>query len=174
MSVGPRPRPVLTVTAIVAVAACGLPSAAQARPTLHRAPATSAHAETFTIASTSPNSRKESIIATGLFTAGGVDIARKHNTSLLRLGDGTLTLHHPGGHETDKLHKKNCLVDGSGHGRYTFGGGTGDYTGITGHGRYHETFRAVLARTAAGACNKSANPVAYQLTIVAHGPAARA
>jgi hypothetical protein len=105
---------------------------------------------------------------------GGVDITLTHDRSLLKLDGGTFTLHHPNGHETAKLHKRTCLVDGIGRGKYPFGGGTGDYAGITGRGRYLETFKAVLAKTTSGAFDQSGEPVAFQLTIVAHGAATRA
>lgn len=44
--------------------------------------------------STSPTSNIETVIATGLFTAGGTDVEQAHNVGVLRFPGGTIRARH--------------------------------------------------------------------------------
>ena len=83
--------------------------------------------ESFSIMSTTDPSTG-TIIATGLFTAGGTDQSSA-SADVITFADGTLTIDHTG---TGKSHldKLTCLLTTVGSGTYTFTAGTGAYAGI--------------------------------------------
>jgi hypothetical protein len=125
--------------------------------------------EHFQFMTTSPTSSNASIIATGAFTAGGVDHpGRTTDTLVFPTGSFKVTHSKPTGTQT--LNPKTCLLTASQTGTYTISGGTGIYHGISGHGTYRAHLLAVAARNAQGKCSTTLAPAAWQQTIVASGP----
>ena len=114
-------------------------------------------------------SGRGSVVATGVFTAGG-------RTNLnTRVG----TLHFPGGtvkafpHATTtvtRVNRHTCLLTVMQRGTYRLGRGTGKYAQLTGHGRFVVHVLAVLSRNKNGKCSQSRPPQALQQVINAHGP----
>jgi hypothetical protein len=126
-------------------------------------------AEHFQFMTTSPTSSNASIIATGVFTAGGVDHpGRTTDTLVFPTGSFKVTHSKPTGTQT--LNPKTCLLTATQTGTYTISGGTGTYHGINGHGTYQATILAVAARTAQGKCSTTLAPAAWQQVIKASGP----
>jgi hypothetical protein len=125
--------------------------------------------EHFQFMTTSPTSSNASIIATGVFTAGGVDHpGRTTDTLVFPTGSFKVTHSKPTGTQT--LNPKTCLLTATQTGTYTISGGTGAYSGISGHGTYQATILAVAARTAQGKCSTTLAPAAWQQVIKASGP----
>ena len=115
----------------------------------------------------------DSVIATGLFTAPGVDHENQNNnTSLFVFPGGTIRLHHSSGTGRQSFNPGTCLATISEHGTYRITGGTGRYAGITGGGHYQLSILAVAARSH-GKCSENAPPVAWQQVIRASGPVRR-
>jgi hypothetical protein len=88
--------------------------------------ASSAHAsgtENFQIVSTSATSSTASVIASGVFTAGGVDhMGNKVDT--LVFSNGSVKVAHSGP-SSQKINPKTCLLTVTGHGVFKLTGGTG-------------------------------------------------
>jgi hypothetical protein len=149
-------------TTALVLSGAGL-AAASARP------ATSG-TETFHLMTTSSTSNTYSIIATGVFTAGGTDVS--HNGyDVATLSNGSFRINHPGrGKGKESLNPKTCLFTGNLTARYTLSNGTGAYAGISGSGTAHLSILAVAARNSAGKCSETLKPVAWQETITASGP----
>lgn len=148
-----------------AIAVCGA-AAASAAPHAGR-PAASG-TEQFQLMNTSATSSSSSIIAHGVFTAGGVDHSgRKVDTVVFP--NGTFKITHGKGTGTQHFNPKTCLLTVSQKGPYTLSGGTGAYAGISGSGTYQLSILAVGARSG-GACSKTAPPVSFQQLIRASGP----
>lgn len=137
-------------------------AAASARPavsgTLH-----------FQIMTTSATSPRESIIATGVFTAGGVDHSGNSADKVVFPG-GTFRIKHSRGNGPQTFNSKTCLFTLSQRGTYTLAHGTGRFKGIKGHGRYQISVMELAARSG-GKCSQTKPPVAFQLIIRASGPA---
>ena len=108
-------------------------------------------------------------MATGLFTAGGVDHSGSKADTFTFAG-GSIKITHSNGHGTQSFDPKTCLFVISTHGTFKVVGGTGKYAGISGHGTYQLSIQAVAARTAKGACSKKVPPVAWEQIIKASGP----
>jgi hypothetical protein len=125
--------------------------------------------EHFQIMSTSETSSRQSIIATGLFTAGGVDhLGARVDTVVFP--DGTFKIAHSAGVGTPHFNPKTCLGLVAINGTYRLSHGTGAYAGIRGHGIYRVNLTMVAARNAAGKCSDRLPPAAFQLIIRATGP----
>jgi hypothetical protein len=158
----------VTATAALAIAAALASTSAGAstptRPDANR----HSTAEKFSIISTTDPST-DSIIATGLFTAGGTDHAGS-KIDKIKLANGTFEIKHTG-HAKSTLNAKTCLLVTKGKGTYVLLDGTGAYRGISGSGKYADTIRVVFRKTKAGACNENANPAALQYLVSGHGPA---
>jgi hypothetical protein len=123
--------------------------------------------ENFQIVTTSATSSTASVIATGVFTAGGVDhTGNKVDTFVF--SNGTFKVAHKGP-SSQKLNPKTCLLTVVGHGTYKISNGTGKYAKISGSGTYKFNILAVLAKTA-GKCSQTKAPVAFQQIIKASGP----
>jgi hypothetical protein len=156
----------MSVVAVAgAVAAAGLTSAS-ASP----AGAGRSGFEFLQLVTTSPNSHAPvSIIARGVFTAGGVTHpGNRVDTAVFP--DGTFKIAHSGGTGTPRFNPKTCLAVFALNGTYRLSGGTGAYAGISGHGIYRLNIMFVAARNAAGKCSNKLPPVAYQQIIRAQGP----
>ncbi len=124
--------------------------------------------EHFQIMSTSATASTNSIIATGLFTAGGVNHAGTTTDKAVFPG-GTFKIKHSPGKGTQTLNPKTCLLTLNLHGTYTIGHGTGKYARISGHGNYQLSILAIGAKSG-GKCSQSKPPVTFQQIIKASGP----
>jgi hypothetical protein len=115
------------------------------------------------------NNAPSSIIARGVFTAGGVD--HPGNTvDTVVFPDGTFKIAHSNGTGTPTFNGKTCLGTIVLNGTYRLGGGTGAYAGISGHGIYRLNILIVGGRNSAGQCSHKVPPVAFQQIIKAQGP----
>jgi hypothetical protein len=117
---------------------------------------------------TQPTASRYSVIATGVFTAGGLDIAG--NTSdTIKLPGGTFQVNHGGQTHVVKqqFNPTTCLGVFEGTSKITLGGGTGKYARITGSGDATISFLGIAGRAKTGACNFNANPVVNEETITA-------
>ena len=149
-----------------AVAATGL-TAASASPA---AGAGRSGFEFFQLVTTSASSTAPgTIIARGLFTAGGVNHpGNKVDTAVFP--DGTFKIAHSNGTGTPRFNPQTCLAVFALNGTYRLSGGTGAYAGIRGHGIYRLNITFVAARNSAGKCSNKLPPVAFQQIIRAQGP----
>ncbi len=155
------------VTAISVTAALGGAGLAAASASTTARPAASG-TEHFQIMTTSASSRKQTIIATGLFTAGGVDHSGNSVDKVVFPG-GSFTIKHSAGKGPQTFDPKTCLLTLSLHGTYVAGHGTGKYKGISGHGKYQLSILSVFARSG-GKCSQSKPPAAWEQIIKASGP----
>jgi hypothetical protein len=156
----------ITVAAC-AMAVAGVTAASAASPARAR-PAVSG-TEHFYVMTNSPTSAQASAIATGVFTAGGVDVTGR-TVDTLRFPAGTLKINHGAAHGKQTLNPQTCLFTASETGNYTISGGTGVYAGISGHGTAKITILAVAARNSKGQCSQTLTPVAFQQVIEGSGP----
>jgi len=115
------------------------------------------------------NNAPSSIIATGVFTAGGVDHPGDKVDRVV-FPDGTFKIAHSNGTGTPHFNPKTCLGTIVLNGTYRLSGGTGAYAGISGHGIYRLNILIVSARNAAGKCSDRLPPTAFQQIIRAQGP----
>lgn len=154
-----------SVLAVAGAAAIAGVTAASASPVTS---AGSSGFEYFSLVTTSETG-PSSIIATGVFTAGGVDHpGNKVDTAVFP--DGTFKIAHSSGTGTPRFNPKTCLAAIALNGTYQVGHGTGAYAGISGHGIYRLNIVFIGARNKAGKCSSTLPPVAYQQIIKAQGP----
>jgi hypothetical protein len=106
--------------------------------------------ENFQIVSTSATSSTSSVIATGVFTVGGVDHSG-NKVDRLVFPTGSFKVAHKGP-EKQNLNKKTCLFTITGTGTFKISGGTGAYKTLSGSGTYKLSILAILAR-AGGKCS---------------------
>ncbi len=126
--------------------------------------------ENFQMMTTSATSTTDSVIASGVFTAPGVDHENQsNNTAKFVFSNGTVSLKHSPGTGTQSENPKTCLLTVNLHGTYTLTGGTGAYAGITGNGTYKLSILAIGARSG-GKCSQSMPPLAWHQVINASGP----
>ena len=151
------------VTVATAVLATGVGlGTASASP----APAAKAGTEHFYLMSTSTTSNNSGLIATGVFTAAGVDVGG-NSTDTARLPGGTFKIHHPGDNGgTTKVNPTTCFATYTDTTKITLSNGTGKYKGISGSGTAVVSVVAILPR-AKGHCSENANAVASHETIIA-------
>jgi hypothetical protein len=119
--------------------------------------------------STDPTGAKTTVIARGVFTAGGVDITTSNTTDTFKFPNGTIRVRHSPGTGPQSFNRHTCLITVHQHGTYTLVGGTGKYAGISGHGRFQVDVLAVAARSH-GKCTQNKPPAAFELIIRASGP----
>jgi hypothetical protein len=119
--------------------------------------------ENFQAMTTSATSNTYSTIATGVFTAGGVDHSGSGNVDTLVFPTGSFKLTHKGT-LTQKLNPKTCLFTASEHATITLSGGTRAYKGISGSGTAQLSILAIAGKSA-GKCAMTVKPVAWQLLI---------
>ena len=106
--------------------------------------------EHFQLMSTSGTSNTASVIATGVFIAGGV--ARSGTPAgTFVFPAGSFKVVHSKGTGTQTFNRKTCLLTVNLKGTYKIFGGTGKYAGISGSGKYQLSILAVTARSA-GKC----------------------
>jgi len=139
--------------------------AATAAPSSSSAPGI----EHFQFMSTSATATRDTVIAHGVFTAGGVDITTSNTTDTLKFPNGTIRLRHSPGTGPQSFNPHTCLITVHQHGTYTLLSGTGKYAGISGHGKYRLDILAVGARSH-GKCTQKKPPVTFELIIRASGP----
>lgn len=152
------------VTAISVTTALSGAGLAAASASTSAAPAASG-TEHIQIMSTSAN---QSIIVTGLFTAGGVNHSGKKVDTVVFPG-GTFKVAHSPGKGPQTFNSKTCLFTTHQHGTYALGHGTGKFKGISGHGKYVVSVMGVGAKSG-GKCSQRKPLLAFQLIIKAAGP----
>jgi len=160
-------RKILVAVVVTASAAAMISGASLAAASARPAVSTIEHIQGM---STSATSNKTSVIATGVFTAGGVDIATGATTDIFKFPTGTFKVKHHARAMEEAVNSKTYLFTISGTGTYKLSGGTGSYAGISGHGKYVLRILAVAARNSKGKCSMKATPVAWQQVIKAQGP----
>ena len=114
-------------------------------------------------------SKTSSIIATGVFTAGGTSTATSGTATTVTFPNGTFVINHSKGTGTHSFNPKTCLFKGNVKGTYTLGGGTGAYANLSGTGTYQATILGVAAKSG-GTCSAKLPPTASQQLIRASGP----
>ncbi len=161
-------RKIITSAAVAAAAAAVIGGTGVAVAGTHSA---TTGTENFQFMSTSATSSTSSLIASGVFTAPGVDHeAQNGNTAKFVFANGTISLKHSKGTGKQSFNPKTCLLTINQHGTYTLTGGTGSYSGITGNGKYQLSILAIGARNSAGKCSQTKAPVAFHQVINASGP----
>jgi hypothetical protein len=100
--------------------------------------------EHFQFMTTSATSKTSSIIATGVFTAGGTSTDTSNTTATVKFPNGTFVITHSKGTGTVNFNPKTCLLKGNLKGTYKLGSGTGAYAHLSGSG----TSRQVLGGAA--------------------------
>jgi hypothetical protein len=155
----------VTAGAIATITATGI-TAASAAP--HTGPAVSG-TEHFQLMTTSATSKQSSIIATGVFTAGGTDTRTTNSTDTVTFPKGTFVITHSKGTGTQSFNPKTCLLKVNMKGTYKLGSGTGAYANISGSGTYQLSILAVGAKSG-GTCSRTLPPPAFQEVIRASGP----
>jgi len=123
--------------------------------------------ETFHLVTTEPSAARYVVIASGVFTAGGVDIAG-NTTDVVKLAGGGFKIYHGYALKITKEHVNNatCLAVFGATAKFKVFGGTGAYRGISGTGKATISILEIAARTSSGACNPNATPVVNEETIV--------
>lgn len=116
---------------------------------------------------TSATSSTSSVIARGVFTAGGVDHTG-NKVDRLVFPKGSFKVRHTGPAK-QTLNRKTCLLTVTGHGTYKISGGTGAYAGIRGHGTYTLSVLAIFPKSG-GKCSTTKAPTTFQQIIKASGP----
>ncbi|HEY5357762.1 MAG TPA: hypothetical protein VIJ82_08730 [Streptosporangiaceae bacterium] len=154
-----------TATAATMISGAGLAAASTAAGS----PAKSG-TEHLYLMTTQPSASRYSVIATGVFTAGGVDISG-NVTDTIKFRGGTFKVHHGGPSHVvrQRLNRKTCLFEFEVISGFKVGGGTGAYKGISGSGKAVISALAIARRNSKGQCNPNANPVVNQQTITAKG-----
>jgi hypothetical protein len=156
----------MSVVAVAGAMATGLTAASASQV----GTAGSSGFEFFQIVSTNPaGNAPSSIIARGVFTAGGVDHPGNKVDTVV-FPNGTFKIAHSNGTGTPRFNAKTCLATFALNGTYRLSGGTGAYAGIRGHGIYRLNIMFVGARNSAGKCSQKLPPVAFQQIIKAQGP----
>jgi hypothetical protein len=160
-------RKIIIPAAVAATAAAVIAGTGIAAASTHQA---ATGTENFQMMTTSATSPTASVIASGAFTAPGVDHEnQKANTATFTFPNGTVSLKHSAGTGKQSFNPKTCLLTIDEHGTYTLTGGTGSYSGITGNGKYQLSILAIGA-SSGGKCSKSKPPVAFHQVINASGP----
>jgi hypothetical protein len=119
--------------------------------------------EHFQTITTSFTSNTMGIIATGVFTAGGIR-QRASKVDTFVFPKGTFKVAHSGRGGTQTLDPKTCLLTIHGHGIVKISGGTGMYAGIRGRGTYQISILAIEARSG-GKCTLKKRPPSFQQII---------
>ena len=107
--------------------------------------------ENFQLMTTSATAKTIGVIATGVFTAGGVDHEGSKADTLV-FPTGTFKVAHSKGTGPQKFNPKTCLLTVSQKGTLALSGGTGAYKGISGKGTYKLSIMAIFAKSG-GKCS---------------------
>ena len=151
------------VSGATVTAAQASPHAASQRPAGHlgaghlgtgqlgASPASRSRQEHFRIISTVVTSRRQSVLATGAFTAGGYQIPGRvvslRATDKMVFPGGTFLVARRITRQWLPLPTSACLVRETIHGTYSLGRGTGSYAGISGSGAFTLRIRGVIRRS---------------------------
>ncbi len=157
----------VTAAVVAAAALVGLAVPAGASPAAPRHPV--AGIERFQIMGTTPGATSASVIASGVFTAAGVDNEVTATADRFVFPSGSFTVTH-GSLQGGSFDPKTCFFRFRTTGTYGLSNGTGAYRGISGKGVFTLSEIGIGARTKGGACNPTANLVAVQLLVNATGP----
>ena len=122
--------------------------------------------EKFQIMTTSATSSTASVIASGVFTAGGVD-KQGNKVDTFVFSNGSFKVAHSGP-STAHLNPRTCLLTIVGHGTFKITGGTGAYAKTSGAGTYKLSILAIAAKVA-GKCSMKKPPTAFQQVVKATG-----
>jgi hypothetical protein len=122
--------------------------------------------ENLQIVNTSATSNTSSVIATGVFTAGGVDHGGNKVDTIV-FSNGSFKVAHTGPSK-QSFNPKTCLLTVTGSGTFKITGGTGAYAKISGSGTYKLNIMAVAPKVG-GKCSKTQPPTAFQQIINATG-----
>jgi len=123
--------------------------------------------EHFSLMTTQPSASKYVIIASGVFTAGGTDISG-NSTDTAKFANGSFKIHHGTKVKIvkEQVNPSTCLEEFVATVKFTLGGGTGAYKGISGSGT--ATIKDLgIAKRSKGQCNPNANPLQNEETITA-------
>jgi hypothetical protein len=153
------------VAAAGAIAVTGA-TAASAAPRVQPPASGNEHLQ---IMSTSTTSSRASAIAYGAFTAAGTAKLDSAPVGTIAFPGGTIKISHHPGKGTMRFSPETCLTVIRQPGTYTITGGTGKYTGITGHGSYQLSLTFIASRTA-GKCSTGIPPVGQQELLRLTGP----
>jgi hypothetical protein len=162
-------RKLLTGAAAAAAAATIAVTGITAATADQRTAPAASGTEHFQIMTTSATSKGSSIIAHGMFTAGGTTVSGNGSTSTVKFANGTFQINHSKGTGSKSFNPKTCLATINLTGTYTLLNGTGAYTNISGHGTYQLSILAVGAKSG-GKCSKTLPPPTFQQVIKASGP----
>ena len=154
------------VATVAAIAVSGVMTASAAPTSAH---VTVSGTEHFQMMTTSGTGSTGSVIASGVFTAAGVDHEHSNNTSTFTFSNGTINIKHSSGTGTQHFDPKTCLLTVNFHGTYKLVSGTGKYAGISGSGTYKLNILAIGAKSG-GKCTRNKPPVAFHQVINATGP----
>jgi hypothetical protein len=151
------------------VAAAGLVAGGLATASASSATSAASGTEHFSLMTTSPSASKYVIIASGVFTGGGVDKSG-NTTDTAKFANGSFKIHHGGKLKIlkEQVNQKTCLAMFVAKAKFTLGGGTGAYKGISGSGTATISELAIAPRSK-GQCNPNANPLHNEETISATG-----
>jgi len=164
-----RTRLLAAAGSMLAAGALALSGIVVAAAAPHTARAGTSGLERFQFMSTSATSTKTTVIARGVFTAGGIDIETSNTTDTLKFPNGTIRLRHSEPVGSVYFNRHTCLLNVFQHGTYKLLGGTGKYAGISGYGRFQLHILSVGARSQ-GKCDDTKPPAAFELVIRAFGP----
>jgi hypothetical protein len=114
---------------------------------------------------TEPSAAKSELIATGVFTTNGTDVAGS-TVDTAHVTGGTFKITHKSGFKIVKemLNSKTCFAVFEATTKFTLGGGTGAYKGLSGSGKATINITEITAKKK-GKCNPNVNPVANEQTI---------
>jgi len=156
-------KALVAAAASAAIAAFGVTAASAAASASPAASGT----EHFSLMTTQPSASKYTIITSGVFTAGGVDTSGS-STDTAKFANGSFKIHHGGKVKIvkEQLNPKTCLELVAIKVKFTLGGGTGAYKGLSGSGNATINDLAIGSRSK-GQCNPNANPLHNEETISA-------
>ncbi len=151
-----------TAGAVVLVTGVGLAAASAS-------PAGTSGTEHLYLMTTQPSGAKSELIASGVFTAYGTDIAGS-TVDTAHLTGGTFKITHNSGFKIlkESVNAKTCFAVFEAKTKFTLGSGTGAYKGISGSGTAIITELEITAKSK-GKCNPNVNPVANEETITGTG-----
>jgi hypothetical protein len=160
---------------LIAVAALAVMTAAAlltgAGPARASARSVRLRAEQFQIISTSPSAKKLSIVATGVFTDGGILSGNliEGGVGHAALRDGTFRMIFDKGSSAIGYTPGLCKSQEQGTGTYELRGGSGRYARISGSGKFTIAATTLYRRNSRGRCTSSV--AAYQEIITGRGHA---
>jgi hypothetical protein len=132
------------------VAAQASPSAAPASPSAARQPGASG-AEHFRIISVAASSRRQSVLATGAFTAGGYQVPGQviglRATDKMVFPNGTFLVTRRITKQVLPLPTSSCQIAETIRGTLSIGSGTGSYRGISGGGAFLLRISGVIRKS---------------------------